>query len=372
MTAPRVPWQVKYVGIVLIWGSSFLLMKVGLESLDPVQIAGLRILAGALVVTALLHAGGGRLPVSRRVWGHLLVTGFLLSTLPFTLFALAETRVSSALAGIGNATTPIATVLAVLALLPGERATGRRLAAVGIGFLGVVTIMQPWTATDRPDLLGFGMALAGGACYGVGWTYNRRFLAAADLGGLSQPAATLLAGLVLMVPLVLVWGLLQPGGLPAIWSYGAAAAGPHPWLPLLAVLALGIIGTGFAYTLQFDVVRGAGPVVASTITYLIPVVSVLLGVLVLAERLGPAQLVGFAVVLGAAWVVNRPQRRPGHATRRQVRSPRMPATADPVPSTPSHTSSGTMVVEGTREYTDTATPSAPSTTGASHPDRRLR
>ncbi len=346
MTQPRVPWQAKYVGIVLIWGSSFLLMKVGLEALAPVQIAALRILAGALVVTALLHARGGRLPADRRVWGHLLVTGFLLATLPFTLFALSETRVSSALAGIGNATTPIATVLAVLAVLPGERATGRRLAAIGIGFVGVVTIMQPWTATDRPDLVGFAMALGGGACYGVGWTYNRRFLAAADLGGLSQPAATLLAGLVLMVPLVLGWGALQPAGLPAVVAYGGT--GPHPWSPMASVLLLGVVGTGFAYTLQFDVVRGAGPVVASTITYLIPVVSVLLGVLVLDEHLGAAQLAGFAVVLSAAWVVNRPQRR-SPQMRRQVRSPSTPATTEPTPSTPSQAISGTMVVDGTRE-----------------------
>jgi drug/metabolite transporter (DMT)-like permease len=349
MTPPRVPWQVKYVGIVLIWGSSFLLMKVGLGSLDPVQIAALRILTGALVVTALLHVRGGRLPVDRRVWGHLLVTGFLLSTLPFTLFALSETRVSSALAGIGNATTPIATVLAVLVMLPGERATGRRLAAIGIGFVGVVTIMQPWTATDRPDLVGFGMALAGGACYGVGWTYNRRFLAAADLGGLSQPAATLLAGLALMLPLVLLWGLAQPTGVPAVWSYDVAAGAAHSWLPLLAVLTLGVVGTGFAYTLQFDVVRGAGPVVGSTITYLIPVVSVLLGVLVLGEHLGPAQLVGFAVVLSAAWVVNRPGGRAAQATRRQDRSPRIPATTEPTPNTASQGISGTIVVDGTKE-----------------------
>ncbi len=352
MTQPRVPWQVKYVAIVGIWGSSFLLMKVGLESLAPVQIAAVRILSGALVITAVLHLQGGRLPTGRRVWGHLLVTGFFLATLPFTLFALSETRVSSALAGIGNATSPIVAVLAVLAMLPGERATGRRLAAVLVGFAGVVTILQPWTAVGRPDVVGFGMALLGGACYGVGWTYNRRFLGSADLGGLSQPSATLLAGLALMLPVTVVWGLLQPEGLGAVWSYDAAGGQPSPWLPLVAVLALGVVGTGFAYMLQFDVVRGAGPVVALTITYLIPVVSVLLGVLVLGEHLGPAQLVGFAVVLAAAWVAGRPQGPPGprrSQMRRQVRSPRIAATTEPRPRTPTQGISGTMVVDGTSE-----------------------
>jgi drug/metabolite transporter (DMT)-like permease len=261
-----------------------------------VQISGLRILSGAAVISVLLLAKGGRLPTGARVWAHLFVCGFFLGALPFTLFALSETRISSALAGIGNATTPIVAVLATIAILPGERVTGSRLVAVLVGFLGVVTIMQPWTSVDRPDLVGFSMALVGGASYGIGWTYNRRFLSGVDLGGLSQPAATLLTALVLMVPVMLGWAAFQPEGLAAIWSYDTPDSGTWFWLPLACVLVLGLVGTGFAYMLQFDVVRGAGPVIGSTITYLIPVVSVLLGVFVLGESLGAWQLVGFAIV----------------------------------------------------------------------------
>lgn len=316
---PRVPWQAKYLALVFIWGSSFLLMKVGLESLSAVQIASLRLVTGAATILALLLLRGGSLPRERWVWGHLVVTGLLLGTIPFMLFALSETRVSSALAGIGNATTPIATVLATMAFLPGARATRAKVVAVVIGFVGVVTIMQPWTSA-RPDLLGFGMALLGGACYGVGWTYNRRFLARADLGGLSQPAATLLMGTVLMVPVTLVWGALQPAGIASIWAYDRArlgtsqieagsAGGGWVWLPLLCILALGVVGTGAAYILQFDVVRGAGPIIGSTITYLIPIVSVLLGVLVLGESLGLFEVLGFVIVLTAAAVINAPGRR---------------------------------------------------------------
>lgn len=309
MARVRVPWQVKFAVLVLVWGSSFLLMKVGLQSLDPVQISGLRIAAGAGVLATLLLLGGGRLPTGARTWGHLVVCGFFLAAVPFTLFALSETRISSALAGIGNAATPIATVLAALAILPGAGLATRRVVAVAVGFAGVVTIMQPWTATDRPDLAGFAMALVGGASYGVGWTYNRRFLSGADLGGLAMPAATLLTGLVLMVPVMLAWAWTTPEGLAAVTAYAPARDVPG-WLPLAATGVLGVVGTGFAYVLQFDVVRAAGALVGSTITYLIPVVSVLLGVLVLGERLGVWQVVGFAVVLAAAWTVNRRPRSP--------------------------------------------------------------
>lgn len=297
----RVPWQVKYLALALIWGSSFLLMKVGLHSLAPVQIAGLRILSGAAVLLLLLRVSGGHLPRGARVWGHLLVSSVFLTVLPFTGFALGETRVSSALAGIGNATTPLAAVLFGWWLLPSDRLTRRKLAAVTVGFLGVVTIMQPWDAVGRPDPVGFAIVLVAGLSYGLGWTYLRRTLGHVDLGGLSQPTALLLCGVALMAPLTLGWwAVARPR--PAPWSLAPPGASAALW-PLLAVLALGVVGTGLAYMLQFDVVRGAGVTVGSTVTYLIPIVSIGLGVLVLDEHLAWPQLAGFGIVLAAAVVI---------------------------------------------------------------------
>ncbi len=302
----RLPWQAKFLALALIWGSSFLLMKFGLRALAPIQIATLRIVFGAGIVYALLRASGGRLPRSARTWGHVFVASVFLTALPFTLFALGETRVSSALAGIGNSITPIAMVLFALVLIPAEKVTGSKLLAIAIGFVGVVVISEPWSATGRPDLVGFGITLAGGACYGIGWPYIRRFLGHADLGGLSQPAAVLLAGTTLMAPVTLVWWWTQRSALAAPWSTAPSAGAHDVWVALVATVALGAVGTGLAYTLQFDVVRDAGAVVSSTVTYLIPVVSVVLGVIVLDEHLGAPQLAGFALVLVAALIVGRP------------------------------------------------------------------
>jgi len=302
------PWQVKFGALALIWGSSFLLMKYALRWFAPIQIATGRILFGAVTVTLLLHLVGGRLPRSRRVWAHLLVVGLLLASLPFTLFPLGEERVASALAGIGNATTPMVTVLATAALLPAERLPGRKVVAVGVGFLGVLVIAQPWQAAGRPDLLGFAFTLVAGASYGIGWTWVRKHLAREDLGGLQLPAALLLVASAQMLVVLLTWWVLHRSTFTAPWSAVAGATGG--WAqPVLSLLALGVLGTGVAYLLQFDVVRAVGQQVGSLVTYVIPVVSVVLGYLLLGERLGVWQLAGAALVLGAAVFVAGPTRR---------------------------------------------------------------
>lgn len=311
MKATRVPWQLKFLALTFIWGSSFLLMKIGLRSLAPLQISGLRILSGAAVLMLLLTASGGRLPRERRLWAHLMVTGFFLGSLPFSLFALGEERISSALAGIGNSITPIATVLFSLLLLRGDKIGGGKIAGVLIGFVGVLVILQPWQAHGRPDLLGFGMTLVAGMSYGVGWTYTRRFLGRADFGGLTLPAAQMLTSAAQMLVALAIWWLTQRArlSLDAPWSLHANTSGGSVLWPLLAVLALGVVGTGIAMSFQYDVVRAAGPTVGASVTYLIPVVSVALGVLLLGERLQWPQFAGAAIVLAAAVLIGRSHRR---------------------------------------------------------------
>lgn len=126
MTERRVPWQAKFVTLALVWGSSFLVMMVALRGWTAFQIVTVRIVLAAATLVGLLVVTRGRLPRGGRVWAHLLVCGFFLAALPFTCFVWSETRIASALAGISNATTPIATVLAVMLMLPSERVTPRR------------------------------------------------------------------------------------------------------------------------------------------------------------------------------------------------------------------------------------------------------
>lgn len=289
-----------WIALAVIWGSSFLLMKLGLEALHPMQIATLRIGIAAITLAVLAALTRTRLPKDGKTWALLAICSFFLTALPFTAFVVAETRISSAAAGLGNAITPVATVLFALLLLPSDRLTARKLAAVLLGLLGVVLIAQPWSAVHGPDVLGFGIAVIGGASYGIGWTLNRRLLAHTEVPGIAHPTALMITGFPMALIALVTWGAV--GDWSPVAVHGDAADLP---VALLAVIVLGALGTGVAYILQFEVVRAVGPTVSATVTYLIPVVAVTLGVAVLHERLGVWQIVGAVVVIGAGILVGQ-------------------------------------------------------------------
>lgn len=307
----RVPWQAKYAALSGIWGASFLFMMIGLRALQPVQIAGGRILAGTATLTLLSLARGTALPTARRTWAHVNVTGFFLCSLPFTLFALSEERITAALAGMANATTPIGAVILAALALPGQRPGPRQFAAVLVGFAGVLVILSPWQDAGRPDPVGFGMALLAGFSYAIGWTWAKRFLTAVDPGGTSLPTAQLLCASGQMIVVSLVWWLTHRDTMAAPWSTTSGDL----LAPLLCVATLGVVGTGLAQAMQYDVVRAAGPTVATTVTYLIPVVSTALSVTVLGEHVAVSHLIGALIVVAAAVAIGWPSRRPAPAAQ---------------------------------------------------------
>ncbi|MEO9153298.1 MAG: DMT family transporter, partial [Lapillicoccus sp.] len=203
-------------------------------------------------------------------------------------------------------------------LIPADRLGPRKLSAVVLGFLGVVVILQPWQAQGRPDLLGFGMTLVAGASYGLGWTYLKRFLGPGDVGGLGLPAAQLMMSSVQLVVVTTIWWLLHRdggNGPAAPWS---PTSGTHVGASVLAVVVLGVVGTGLAFALQFDIVRAVGPTVGATVTYVIPVVAVALGVVFLHERLHWPQVLGAIIVLAAALAIGTPSRRRRGETAKAV------------------------------------------------------
>lgn len=287
-------WPAQFLVLAAIWGSSFLCIKVLVEVWAPLHVALGRVGLGAVVLVALLAVRGGALPREARVWGHVAVVGLLMNAIPFTLFAYGETKVSSILAGLWNATTPLWTLVFVLALVPAERPDRQRLAALAGGFAGVVVLLGPWQGLGSDELLGHVACMGAAACYGLGVPYTRRTLSVRPEGGVSLAAAQLLGATAMLA-------VLAPlSGAPS-FALGAGA--------LASLLVLGVLGSGVAYVLMHAIIRAAGPTTFSTVTYLIPVVSTALGVAVLAEPLGWNEPAGAAVVLASMWRASR-RRRP--------------------------------------------------------------
>ncbi|WP_435105752.1 DMT family transporter [Nocardiopsis synnemataformans] len=285
-------WRAKFVLLSLIWGMSFLFIKVGAEVLSPMQLALGRMATGALPLLAVLLLRGGRLPRSPRLWGHMFVAALLLNTVPFTLFGYAAQLIPSALMGIVNASTPLFGVVFSMLLLSDERPDRDRVLGLGIGFLGVLTVFGVWNSLgevavgDRDAVLGMLFVVGATACYGIGTPYLRRFVAGSSHGALELSTLQLLLGsapLVVLVPLFTE----MPTGVT--------------WQVVAAVSTLGVFGTGVAYILQYAVVREAGATVATTVTYVAPVVAITAGVVLLGETLSWNQPLGAVVIiLGAA------------------------------------------------------------------------
>ncbi|MER7175612.1 DMT family transporter [Streptomyces mesophilus] len=278
-------WRLRFAVLSLIWGFSFLLIKVGTHGYAPFQVTFGRLLFGTLVLAAAMLVRREGLPRGWRTWGHLTVAAFFLNALPFSLFAYSELTIPSTLAGICNATSPLWGMALSMVALSEDRPTRRRVAGLGLGFLGVLTVLGAWQGFQGIDAAGTAMALAASLSYPIGWIYVRRTLAGRTESHLSLMGAQLLlatAQLAFVTPLF----TSMPTGFPL--------------LPLLAVIALGALGTGLAVLLQYGLVAEIGPTTAQMVTYFIPVIATAAGVALLGESLSWSTPVGAAVVLAGA------------------------------------------------------------------------
>ncbi|MEU9336262.1 DMT family transporter [Streptomyces sp. NPDC048290] len=290
----RLDWRLRFAALSLIWGFSFLLIKVGTEAYAPFQVTLGRLLFGTAVLAVAMAVKRERLPRGARTWAHLTVAALLLNALPFSLFAYAELTIPSTLAGICNATSPLWGMALSLVALSEDRPTRVRVAGLGIGFVGVLTVLGAWQGFSGLDATGTGLALLASLSYAVGWIYVRRTLGGARESHLSLTGAQLLlatAQLAVVTPL-----------------FTSAPDGFH-WVPVLAIVALGALGTGFAVLVQYGLVAEVGPTTGQMVTYFVPVIATGAGVAVLGESLSWSTPVGAViVVLGAVLTQARGRR----------------------------------------------------------------
>ncbi|MER7077973.1 Permease of the drug/metabolite transporter (DMT) superfamily [Saccharopolyspora kobensis] len=290
--------------LALLWGSSFLLIKLALTALAPTQIALVRIVLGALVLLALCAVRGLQVSRDRALWRHVAVAALFASALPWVLFGIGEQTVDSGLTGVLNATTPLWTVL--FGLLVGREALPpARIGGLLLGFLGVLLIFAPWQGTS---LLSWGVLACLGAAvsYGIGYVYIGRNLT----GGHGLPPLVLATMQMIAATGYAVVALPLDGLRPVHWDL----------LALVSAAVLGVFGTGIAFALNYRIISEEGATTASTVAYLMPIVSVLLGWLLLGEELGLRILLGMAVVLVGVLLTRRSP-SPGTTTAEEEKMP---------------------------------------------------
>jgi drug/metabolite transporter (DMT)-like permease len=284
--------------IALFWGSSFLWIKFALASLSPVQITFARLVLGAAVLVALCYAGGQRLPRDRRTWAHLVVAAFFGNALPFLLFAVGELTVSSGVAGVLNATTPLWALLIGILLGTDRDLRAVRIAGLVLGFAGTLLIFAPWAAGGVVSW-GSLAILAAAVSYAISFTYIGRHLSGPRHRHSGAPVALSAAQILTATGITAL--VLPAGGLaPVHWHV----------IGIVAVVVLGVFGTGLAFALNYRVIADEGATQAATVGYLLPVVSVLLGALVLGEDLGARVIAGMVVVLAGVALTRVPRRAP--------------------------------------------------------------
>ena len=284
-------WLPIYLALGFVWGCSFIFIKLGLEFLTPFGVAFGRCALGALTLLAWAKYKGIALPKSKRVLFHLWVVSLLLNVIPGVFFALAQTEVTSVLAGIINAVTPLMTLIAIMVVTRDEKPKLYQVVGILIGFTGVLTVLGAWKGLGDNPLWAILILLAAVTCYGFSFPYSRRFVLPHKLAPESIAAGQVTLGALTLLPFFIYNGIEK-------YEYQTA--------PVLAMIALGVFGSGFAYIWNFKVMAVAGSAIASSVTYLTPVVAVIVGVIFLQEKIHWYEPVGALIVLlGAAIGQNR-------------------------------------------------------------------
>jgi drug/metabolite transporter (DMT)-like permease len=284
------------------WGSSFLFIKVAVEDLSPLMLVEGRMILGALTVVLTARALGLSLPRSRRLWLDASVMAVLNNIVPFTLISWAEEHIASGSASVLNASMPLFAALLAPVFIAEEGMTVARAMGLFTGFLGVAI----FSGADLPGILssnalGNLAVLAAALSYAAAAVFAVRRLSAVH--PLTVSAGQLVSGVVLLTPVAVIWSTHQGVNL------GVDSG--------LSLLALGVLGTGFAYVLYLWFLTQVGPVKGSLITYIVPVTGLALGWAVLDEALSLTAIGGLALIVSGIALVSRAasrQPRPAQAT----------------------------------------------------------
>jgi drug/metabolite transporter (DMT)-like permease len=308
--ADALTWA-RFVSLALIWGSSFLFIKIGLdEGLPPLTLVAYRLGIATLFLAVLVRLTGGRVPRSADALRRLAILALLNVAIPFVLITWGTQYIPSAVTSIFNATVPLFTIVIAAFVLHDEPITLNRLAGLAIGFVGAVLLASPNLGVggsgDTGSALLGELAVAGGSlAYAVASVYARHRITGRPLVDdprtgpraptpveIALPQVAIAGVLILMLTLAFerpAEGVIRVPGSPAAW---------------LSVAWLGVLGSGVAYLLYFRLIRSWGATRTMLVTYVMPVVGIALGVIVLSEELHPAEIVGAVLIIGGLVLAN--------------------------------------------------------------------
>ena len=284
-------WLFDFVLLGIVWGCSFIFIKLGLEFLTPAGVAFGRVFLGATTLLLIARVKNISLPKGLRTWFFLWVVSLLLNVIPGFLFAYAETKVTSILAGIINACTPFATLIFIFLLSKDEKPKPFQIQGLLIGALGVGVVLGIWSGLGSGSTSGVIALFFAISCYGLSFPIIKRFLTPLNLKPESLAAGQLTSGAITLLPFFIIHGINKYDARPIAYA---------------GMLALGIFGSGVAYIWNFRIVAAAGSAIASSVTYLTPVVAVLVGWIFLGEKITWNEPIGALIVIfGAALAQGR-------------------------------------------------------------------
>jgi drug/metabolite transporter (DMT)-like permease len=279
-----------FLALGFLWGSSYLWIKIGLETVPPFTLIAGRLVLASIFLWSVVLLTREPLPRAPRQYGHLLVMALVNIVFPFVLIGYGEQTIDSALASILNATVPLFVIILAPMFLPDERITWPRVAGLAVGFAGVILLVAPDLVNlSDADFTGELMLLGSSLCYAVGNVYAKR-----NVKGLAPRIPALFQvflAMLIVVPIALI--VDRP--------FETVHPAPEAWL---AIAWLGILGSGFAYICYFTILANWGATRTSMVAYLLPVVGIALGSIVLDDPVTLNRVLGTVLVIAGIALVN--------------------------------------------------------------------
>ena len=284
------------VGLSILWGGSYLFMKLAVLTVPLFTIVLGRVSIAALALLIVLTISGTGIPKGRRIWLAFFGMGIFNNVIPMSLIVFSQNSISVGLASILNSITPLFTILVAHMTTNDERLTFRKLVGISFGIMGVVMLMGPELVDNfEVAALGEWACLGAALSYACANTFGRRFV---QLG--TKPMQTafgqVVASTVILAPLVIVvdqpWTISDPG-----------------FLPVLSILALGLFCTALAYVIYFQILARSGATAIALVTFMIPPSAILMGWLALGEQISSQDFLGLSLIGVGLFSVNRQSNR---------------------------------------------------------------